>query len=102
MHYFWTFVYNMAIQHYNIKITGKVQGVGFRFSSMEAAYRIGVVGFVKNLNADQVYIEAEGSEAVMQRFLDWCHKGPLGSRVEKLEANEGAIRNFTSFDILPR
>ena len=92
----------MAIQHYNIRITGKVQGVGFRFSSMEAAYRIGVVGFVRNLNADQVYIEAEGSEAVIQRFMDWCRKGPLGSRVEKVEANEGAIQNFTSFDILPR
>lgn len=92
----------MAIQHYNIRITGKVQGVGFRFSSMEAAYRFGVVGFVKNLNADQVYIEAEGSETVLQRFLEWCRKGPLGAKVETVEATEGPIQNFTSFDIQPR
>lgn len=92
----------MTMLHFNIWITGKVQGVGFRFSSMEAAYRMGVVGFVKNLNAGQVYIEAEGTEAVLQRFLEWCRKGPLGSRVEKVETTEGAIQNFTSFDIQPR
>jgi acylphosphatase len=92
----------MAIQHLNITITGKVQGVGFRFSAMEAAYKIGVVGLVKNLNSDQIYIEAEGTEEVMNRFLDWCRKGPLGSKVQKVETTSGPTRNFASFDIIPR
>ena len=41
---------------YQIIVRGKVQGVGFRFSAMEAAYKYSVHGFVKNQGSDSVYI----------------------------------------------
>lgn len=90
------------MHHYNITIRGKVQAVGFRFSAMEAAYRHGIKGFVKNLGSDSVYIEAEGESDKMELFLAWCRKGPWGARVESMNLQEGPLRSFTSFEIVSR
>jgi len=87
------------MKHYQIRITGKVQNVGFRFKAMEMAYKCGVMGFVKNESGSVVFIEAEGEEPNMERFLEWCRVGPLGARVLKAETTEGPIKNYTSFDI---
>ena len=88
------------MKHYKIKITGRVQGVGFRFSAMQAAYRYGIKGYVQNLKEGAVYIEAEGEEENISRFLLWCHTGPLGARIDNAEITEGEVKNFKSFDIV--
>jgi acylphosphatase len=88
------------MKHYNITITGRVQRIGYRFSTMQSAYRYGVHGFVKNLDDDKVYIEAEGEENNLQDFLQWCKKGPLGAKVENVDFAEGELKNFKSFDII--
>lgn len=90
------------MQHCNITVRGKVQAVGFRFSAMEAAYRFGIRGFVKNADADRVYIEAEGDPDKMELFLGWCRKGPVGARVESISIQEGPVKHFTSFEIVAR
>jgi acylphosphatase len=48
------------MKHWNIKVTGKVQGVFFRASTKAVADQLGVKGFVKNLSDGSVYIEAAG------------------------------------------
>ena len=88
------------MKHYNILITGRVQQIGFRFSAMQAAYRYGIHGFVQNMKDDTVYIEAEGEDEQMTYFFQWCHKGPLGAKVEKVEITEGELKNFKAFDII--
>jgi acylphosphatase len=88
--------------HYKIFITGKVQGVGFRFSAMQAAYRIGILGFAKNQGSDMVYIEAEGEQEQLDQYLNWCRKGPPGSKVENVRFDEGTLRHYTSFEIVAR
>lgn len=87
------------MQHYDIKIFGKVQGIGFRFMAMEAAYKYHVRGFVQNLKDGSVYLEVEGKEEDLKRFLEWCNTGALGAKVERIEATEGHLKNFVSFDI---
>ena len=89
------------MKHFQIRVFGKVQNVGFRFKAMEMAYKCGVLGFVKNDGYNMVYIEAEGPDENMQLFLDWCKAGPLplGARIEKIETTEDQIKNFSSFDI---
>jgi two-component system LytT family response regulator len=47
--------------HKNIRITGRVQGVGFRYSARSLASSLGIKGFVRNLPNGEVYIEAEGN-----------------------------------------
>ncbi|MBL7138499.1 MAG: acylphosphatase [Bacteroidales bacterium] len=90
------------MKHLNITVRGRVQRIGFRFYTMEAAYKYRVNGFVMNQDDDSVYIEAEGEEEAVEKFLQWCHKGPLVARVEEVEFKEGPIKEYTSFEIKSR
>jgi acylphosphatase len=69
---------------------------------MEAAYRYGVKGFVKNKSDGTVYIEAEGSEENLSRFIEWCHKGPTWAKVAKVDQETGELKNYQSFEIARR
>ena len=51
------------IIHQNIRISGRVQGVGFRYNAREAAFHYGIKGFIRNQPNGDVYIEAEGPRA---------------------------------------
>ena len=80
-------------------IKGRVHGVGFRFSTMEAAYKYGVTGFVKNMSDGSVYVEAEGDDDNLSQFKAWCYKGPLWSRVNDVEEEKGTPKGYESFEI---
>ena len=84
-------------KHFNIKIFGKVQGVFFRQTTKEKARALGIKGFVRNETDGSVYIEAEGEEEILNKFIEWCKVGPSQARVEKIEITESALKNFTSF-----
>ncbi|MEI7664361.1 MAG: acylphosphatase [Bacteroidota bacterium] len=90
------------MKHVNITLTGKVQRVGFRFYSMEAAARYSINGFIMNSGHDQVYIEAEGSDENIHLFLSWCRKGPVGARVDNLEMSEAPLKNFSGYKVVHR
>jgi len=90
------------MQHFNLTITGRVQRVGFRFSAMEAAYRYSVRGFVMNSGDNDVVIEAEGTPENLDKFLNWCRKGPMGSKVEQVAVAEGDMKHYATFEIVNR
>lgn len=83
----------------SIKIYGQVQGVFFRQSAKEKADGLGITGFVRNEPGGAVYIEAEGEEKNLQKFLAWCHQGPGYAQVDKVEIKElkptGRFDDFT-------
>lgn len=85
------------IKHLNITITGKVQRSGFRFAAILAAQELGLFGFVE-YKEKSVYIEVEGEVEHLKKFLGWCHKGPEGSLIEKVdyESTED-LKNFKDF-----
>lgn len=87
------------MRHLNITISGRVQGVGFRFTAMEAAYRFNIKGFARNTPDRSVYIEAEGEEPGMELFLKWCRRGPVSAKVTDIEISEGPLIGFTEFAI---
>ncbi len=84
-------------KHLNIKIYGQVQGVFFRISAKEQAEKLNITGFAQNKDDGSVYIEAEGDDSSLGKFLKWCKNGPDGATVEKLEITEGPVKNFTEF-----
>lgn len=90
------------MKHLNIIVKGRVQRVGFRFRTMEAAYKYGVSGIVMNQDDNSVYIEAEGEAEALEKFLAWCQRGPLGAKVEEVAVSEGAMKSYTSFEIISR
>lgn len=85
-----------------IVIRGRVQGVGFRFAAMEAAYKYSILGFVKNQGSDSVFICAEGDPERLDQFVAWCRKGPFGAKVESVEMITVPVRHFRSFEIVSR
>lgn len=58
----------------HVYYTGRVQGVGFRFTVESIAGSLGVTGWVKNLGDGKVEVEAEAEEGVLKEFLDGIRK----------------------------
>ncbi len=87
------------MKHFNITISGKVQGVFYRQSAMEIALHLGLKGFVRNESDGNVYIEAEGTEEQLKKLIEWCRKGPARAVVSDVKVSEGEIKNFSSFEI---
>lgn len=85
--------------HVNITVTGRVQKIGFRYSTLEVANQLGIAGSVQNLPDGSVYIEAEGAEEAIKTFIGWCHEGPRWAHVEHVYVEKSAIKNFSSFEI---
>jgi acylphosphatase len=84
----------------HVRIRGRVQGVGFRFSALEAARGLGLRGWVRNCIDDSVEAVAEGERDAVERFVDWCRHGPRGARVSQVAVEWSAPSyELTTFDI---
>ncbi|SJM91500.1 acylphosphatase [Crenothrix polyspora] len=75
-------------QQAKVLVFGRVQGVYFRYFTQKKAKALGVVGTVRNLPDGCVEIIAQADSAVLQAMLDWCHKGPITARVDRVEVTE--------------
>jgi acylphosphatase len=85
-------------KHVSITIHGKVQKVGFRFAAIEQAIEFDLTGIVKNYGQDEVQIEVEGELDALKQFLRWCHIGPKGAQVEKVDyASSEELQNYENF-----
>lgn len=84
---------------YSIKVTGRVQGVGFRFYTRKTALELGISGFVKNMRDGSVYVEAEGEPDRMETFIEWVRKGPEWAHVDDISLQEKPEDGFEGFDI---
>ena len=69
-------------------ISGRVQGVGFRFFAETAALREGVHGWVRNLPDGRVEAAAEGDAEAVERFERALRHGPRGARVDHVEVDD--------------
>ena len=83
-----------------IKVHGLVQGVGFRAYVYTIARRLGLKGFVKNLDDGSVLIIAEGPEEALEYLLEACRRGPPAAIIEAVEYRyENPSNKFQSFYI---
>ena len=80
-------------------ISGRVQGVGFRWFTKDVAVREGVTGWVRNLPDGRVEALAEGDAESVTRVERLLHQGPPGARVRSVntmtEEPSGAYRDFS-------
>ena len=72
------------IERVEIVITGRVQGVGFRYFTLRAAQPLDIKGWVKNMPDGSVLLWAQGEPEKMARFRDKLKRGPLLSKVARL------------------
>jgi len=83
-----------------LTIKGKVQGVFYRATAKDVADQFGIKGWVKNLPDRNVEIRATASEEILQKFIDWCKRGPSKARVDEVIVEELIFEEFNSFKIL--
>ncbi|MYS21278.1 acylphosphatase [Streptomyces sp. DvalAA-14] len=89
----------------NVRLTawvrGRVQGVGFRWWTREAALRIaGLAGYVANLDDGRVYVVAEGPRERCELLLDWLRDGDTPGRVDGVTEIWGVPRGgYPRFEI---
>lgn len=84
-------------RHVKIRVHGRVQGVFFRVAAKERADELGVRGFVRNEPDGTVYLEAEGEEDAVEKFLAWCSLGPRLAVVEAVVTEEGEPVGYEDF-----
>lgn len=82
----------------HIKIYGRIQGVGFRFSAEKKARELSLSGWVRNCDDGCVETEVEGESSAVEEYMEWCWKGPISAKVEKMEEDwisaEGKFKKF--------
>lgn len=87
------------MKHYNITISGKVQGVFYRDSTKNKAQELGVKGWVRNEPNGTVYMEAEGGRDALDKLIDWCKQGPPRAKVENVHYEVGEVEGFEKFEV---
>ncbi|WP_263408267.1 acylphosphatase [Terriglobus tenax] len=74
------------VRHY--LVSGRVQGVGFRWFVHREAAELGLDGWVRNLQTGEVECVAAGSEAKLEELEAALRKGSRGSRVDRLQIHD--------------
>jgi acylphosphatase len=90
-----------APERLTARVSGRVQGVGFRYWTLRQAASLGLVGWVMNRDEENaVELVAEGDPVALDALERLLRRGPPGSRVLHLEANRApASGEFTRFHI---
>jgi acylphosphatase len=84
----------------HLVITGRVQGVGFRYAAVDEARRLGLVGWTRNCPDGTVEIAAEGPRERLDQLAAWSHAGPPGAAVTHVAVDwSDATGEFSGFRI---
>ena len=87
------------MERLHITVFGDVQGVGFRFTAIEVARDLGLVGWVKNNPDGSVETVAEGPKEKLENFITWAKTGPPVAGVDDVKVEwEKATEEFTNFE----
>lgn len=81
-----------------VVVTGRVQGVAFRYATREEANMRGVKGWVRNLADGRVEAVFEGEQDKVEELVDFCHHGPSAAKVSSVditrEEYKGDFKDF--------
>jgi acylphosphatase len=70
----------------HVFVSGRVQGVGFRWAARAKGEELGLAGWVRNLPDGRVEAWVEGEEHALEAMLTWLARGPGAARVTNVEA----------------
>ena len=88
-----------AMKAIQARVTGRVQGVSFRWYTQEQARRLGVVGWVRNEPDGSVLVHAEGEDEAVDALVAWCNEGPGLARVRGVAVREARPTGATRFEV---
>jgi acylphosphatase len=82
-----------------VRVTGRVQGVAFRWDAQQEAQRIGVVGWVRNEPDGSVLAHVEGEPDLVNDMVVWLRHGPRAAKVRDCAVREAAVSGAGTFEI---
>lgn len=82
-----------------VKVTGRVQGVSFRWYALHEAERLGVHGWVRNEPDGSVGGHFEGDDQAVDSMIEWCRHGPSYASVRHVAVTEAQTTGADAFDI---
>lgn len=89
-----------SLTTWQIFVSGKVQGVGYRRFAQKTASELGVRGWTRNLRDQRVEILAQGDEATLERFLFRLREGPALAKVTETQVHQRELsEHHTGFEI---
>lgn len=77
-----------------VRITGRVQGVGFRIAAVRHAHMLGITGWVRNADDGAVEALLQGPHDQVDRMLSWLHMGPPAARVQEVASQEEITERY--------
>ena len=90
----------MGIKQKHCLISGRVQGVSYRYSAQQQAHKLGVTGWVRNLADGRVELLIQGETQQLEDMLNWANQGPRFAEVNSIEVTEqSADLTFIDFEI---
>jgi acylphosphatase len=90
-----------AVEHRAVeaRVTGRVQGVSFRYYAEHEARRLGVTGWVRNEPDGSVAAHVEGEPQAVDAMVEWLRQGPPAARVDRVHVGEAGPTGATSFEV---
>ena len=88
-----------ARKRVRVAVSGRVQGVGFRWYCRDEAQRLGVSGFVRNLPDGRLEAAFEGDPEAVDAMVDWCRTGPAWAEVASVVVSEASAIGEAGFAI---
>ena len=83
-----------------MRVTGRVQGVGYRYYAMRQANEFGLKGYVKNQGDGSVEVQVEGEKEIIERFKSFLKQGPGYSSVDQVEITyEPYLAKYDRFSV---
>ncbi len=89
------------IKQVKIRVSGRVQGVGFRFFTYQQAVKLGLAGYVKNLDNGDVELVAKGDSLTIAKLIQWIEQGgPASARITNIHVTKLVPEHdLTSFNV---
>ena len=86
----------------HVRLFGRVQGVGFRYSAVDEARRRRLSGWVRNLDSGGVEAVFQGPRAAVEDVVHWCNEGPDGAYVREVRVSwDEPTEPVSGFEIRP-
>jgi acylphosphatase len=83
----------------HVYVSGQVQGVNFRGATQEEAERLGLNGWVRNLQDGRVEAVFEGDPETVRKMIDWCESGPSSADVDDVTVEQEEPAGESGFEV---
>jgi DNA ligase D-like protein (predicted 3'-phosphoesterase) len=87
------------VQALRARVTGAVQGVGYRDATLRRAHALGVLGWVRNADDGSVAVHAEGTPEALAQLTEFLREGPRGAAVEAVDVQQVAVEAHEQFAV---